>query len=76
MFVPLGALYLLLSLFALDVGLPDDKPQEDSRNSETQEDAASDVDQSGALDDSPQTLSSGKKTVTGPDNTKPGGEKR
>jgi hypothetical protein len=77
MFVPLGALSLLLSLFVLDVGLPDDKPQEESRNSETEEDEARDVDPSAAIEDVPQTLPAGEKIVsTGLDETKTRQDKR
>jgi hypothetical protein len=77
MFVPLGALSLLLSLFVLDVGLPDDKPQEESGSNETEEDEAGDVDRSRGIGDVPETLSGGEKmTSTGLENTKTGEEKR
>jgi hypothetical protein len=73
MFVPLGALSLLLSLFVLDVGLPDDKPQEESGSNETQEDEEGDHDRTRDIGGVPQTLSGSEKIAsTGLDNTKTG----
>ena len=38
MFVPLGALCLIMALFVVDAGLPDDKPKEEVRDGENNED--------------------------------------
>jgi hypothetical protein len=38
MFVPLGALCLIMALFVVDAGLPDDKPKEEVREGENNED--------------------------------------
>ena len=38
MFVPLGALCLIMALFVVDAGLPDDKPKEELRDGEVHDD--------------------------------------
>jgi hypothetical protein len=47
MFVPLGFLCFLLSLFVVDAGLPDDGPKQDSDANNTQTDVTSDKDSNG-----------------------------
>lgn len=38
MFVPMGALCLVMALFVVDVGLPEEKPKEKVRDSEAHDD--------------------------------------
>jgi hypothetical protein len=56
MFVPLGALSLLLSLFVLDVGLPDDTPKDQDQDCEIAE-AAGDIEESRTIEHVPKAAS-------------------
>lgn len=74
MFVPLGALSLILSLFVLDVGLPDDKPKE-GPDCETTDDAG-DVGEPPTTEHRPGSASVDEKVAsTGSENSKTGTDK-